>query len=103
MGVVYRASDPRLRRTVAVKKLHALTPSHLMRFRTEAEALARLSHPHIVQVYALEELEGQPNLVMEFVSQGSLEDRLGREPLAPVESARLIAILRGPCKRHMAR
>jgi Protein kinase domain len=93
MGVVYRASDPRLRRTVAVKKLHALTPSRLLRFRIEAEALARLSHPHIVQVFALEELEGQPCLVMEFVSQGSLEDRLGRKPLAPVESARLIAIL----------
>ena len=93
MGAVYRASDPQLRRTVAVKKLHALTPSHLARFRTEAEALARLSHPHIVQVHSLEELEGQPCLVMEFVSGGSLEDRLGRTPLAPVESARLIAIL----------
>src|SRR5262249_47575742 len=68
MGEVYQAFDPRLRRAVALKRIkqEALSPDRLARFRTEAAALARLQHPHIVQVFHWEEQDGQPLLVMEY-------------------------------------
>jgi serine/threonine protein kinase len=93
MGVVYRARDLRLKRVVALKMIRAgmATPDGLARFRIEAEALARLQHPHVVQVFAWEE-RGQPCLVMEYVPGGALEERLGRA-LPPAEAARLVAIL----------
>jgi serine/threonine protein kinase len=95
MGVVYRAFDTRLKRFVAVKMIHATAVwAHgIARFRTEAEALARLQHPHIVQVHDWDEYNNQPYLVMEFVAGGSLEDRLRDRPLPALEAARLVAIL----------
>jgi serine/threonine protein kinase len=93
MGVVYRALDPRLKRTVAVKTLKAVSHDRLVRFQVEAEALARLQHPHIVQVFHLDELAVQPCLVMEHVPGGTLEDRLESGPLAPADAARLVAVL----------
>jgi serine/threonine protein kinase len=95
MGVVYRAIDSRLKRPVALKMIRPdlLSSERLNRFRIEAEALARLQHPHIVQVHAWEEHDRRPVLVLEYVAGGSLEDRLGEEPLAPREAARLVAML----------
>src|SRR5262249_47723736 len=73
MGEVFRAYDPRLKRLVALKKvrLDQSTPARLARFRTEAEALARLRHPHIVSIHEYREEAGQPVLVMEYVAGGS--------------------------------
>ena len=79
MGVVYRARHIRLNRVVALKVI--LSGSHaaeyeLARFQTEAETIARLSHPHIVQVYEVGQAEGRPYLALEFVDGGSLDHRL---------------------------
>jgi serine/threonine protein kinase len=94
MGVVYRAFNPRLTRYVAIKMLHTAVGERLERFRLEARAMARLTHPHVVQVHDLEEKPGQPPLlVMEYVEGGSLEARLAQGPLSPSESARLVAVL----------
>jgi tRNA A-37 threonylcarbamoyl transferase component Bud32 len=95
MGVVYRARDVRLKRRVALKMIRAgvLAPEGLARFRREAEALARLQHPHIVQLHAWEQFGGRPVLVLEYVPGGTLEERLARAVLAPAEAVRLVAIL----------
>src|SRR5262249_52371886 len=61
--------------------------------RSEAEAVARLQHPNIVQVYEVGEHEGQPFFSLEFVPGGSLDRRLGGTPQAPGASARLIETL----------
>lgn len=69
-GVVYRAFDPRTRRTVAIKRLSAgffATPQMRARFEREIEAAAALSHPHIVTVYGSEQIDGQLVLTMQLV------------------------------------
>jgi serine/threonine-protein kinase len=95
MGEVYKAFDPRLKRWVALKqvRLDRARPDRLVRFRREAEALAKLDHPHIVKVHEYAERDGQPVLVMEHVGGGTLEQRLKQGPLRPAEAARLVAIL----------
>ncbi len=95
MGVVYRAFDPLLKRHVALKMIRAdlVLPDRLGRFRKEAEALARLQHPHIVGLYGWQEQAGQPVLVLEYVAGGSLEQRLTRQRLSLAESVRLVAVL----------
>jgi hypothetical protein len=95
MGVVYRAFDPRLKRSVALKMIRAERSNEnlLLRFRTEAEALARLQHPHIVQVFGLSEHAGEPVLVLEHVSGGSLNEQLPPGPLDTGTAARLVAVL----------
>jgi serine/threonine protein kinase len=93
MGVVYRARQKSLNRLVALKVIRdsALAgPEHLARFRAEAEAVARLQHPNIVQVHELYEKEGQPFFAMEYVSGGSLAQYLGGKPKPPREAAELI-------------
>lgn len=74
MGVVYLAWDTELERHVAIKKLgknHNL-PAHNLRLRRESKILAKLNHPHIVQVYDILDTGEQIHLVMEFVSGGNL-------------------------------
>jgi serine/threonine-protein kinase len=95
MGVVYRARDLRLKRVVAVKMIRSaqFSPERLAWFQAEAEAPGRLQHPHVVQVFAREESGGQPVLVMEHVSGGTLDDLLRQGPLSAAEAARLVAIL----------
>jgi serine/threonine-protein kinase len=80
MGEVYKAFDPRLKRWVALKRLglDQVSPERLARFRLEAEALARLQHPHIVKVHGYAEVGGQPVLEMEYVAGGTLGERLGQ-------------------------
>jgi tetratricopeptide (TPR) repeat protein len=96
MGVVYRARQESLNRVVALKMLlggaHAPREAQA-RFRTEAEAVARLKHSHIVQIHAVGEADGQPYLAMEYVEGGSLDERLRGMPQPPVEAARMIASL----------
>jgi serine/threonine protein kinase len=87
MGEVYRAHDSKLKRDVAIKILPPhLTgvPEHLARFRREAQALASLNHPHIAQIYGIEEIDasagegagGLPALVFEFVAGQTLAEKL---------------------------
>jgi tetratricopeptide (TPR) repeat protein len=96
MGVVYKARQQGLNRLVALKTLRAGSSAHgseLARFRSEAEALARLRHPHIVQVYEVGEQDGQPFFALEFVEGGSLAERLADQPPTPREAAALTATL----------
>jgi serine/threonine-protein kinase len=96
MGVVYRARHVALNRVVALKMLlpcgHA-HPADLARFKAEGEALARLRHPHIVQVHDVGEHDGRPFFSLEYVDGGSLADRLDGTPLPAREAARFIAVL----------
>lgn len=96
MGVIYKAKQHRLNRIVALKMIIAgkhADPQQQRRFLTEAEAVARLQHPNIVQVYDIGELEDQPYLVMEFVDGGSLDRRLRGRRLSPKAAAQLIMTL----------
>jgi serine/threonine protein kinase/Flp pilus assembly protein TadD len=79
MGVVWKAQDTRLDRTVALKLLPdalAADPDRLARFDREARALALLKHPNIVTVYSVEETEGRHFFTMEYVGGVSLADRV---------------------------
>jgi serine/threonine-protein kinase len=95
MGVVYRARHLALKRTVALKMLAAghPHPAEWARFRTEAEAIARLQHPNIVQIHEVGEADGRPFLALEYVAGGSLAERLAGKPLATGDAARLVAAL----------
>src|SRR5262249_13932761 len=75
MGTVYRARQSRLQRQVAIKMVRAgrhARADQLDRFRAEAEAVARLRHPHIIQIYEVGEWQGQPYFSMEYVADGNL-------------------------------
>jgi len=93
MGVVFMASDERLRRTVAIKALNrslASSSTARRRFIREARAAAAINHPNVVTIYAVEDHHDQPFLVMEYVSGGSLRERLRSEKrLDPIEVLRL--------------
>ena len=96
MGVVYRARQSGLNRVVALKMLHAVAradPKLLARFRTEAQAVARLSHPNFVQIYEIGERDGLPYFLMEHVSGGSLERKLSSGPLPWRQAAQLVETL----------
>jgi WD40 repeat protein/tRNA A-37 threonylcarbamoyl transferase component Bud32 len=96
MGVVYQARHTKLGRLVALKMIliaeHA-GPEERARFQTEAEAVARLQHPNIVQIYEVGEQDGRPFFSLEFCAGGSLEKKLGGVPLPPREAARLAETL----------
>ncbi|HEX4826270.1 MAG TPA: protein kinase [Candidatus Polarisedimenticolaceae bacterium] len=95
MGQVYRATDSRLHREVALKVLPAETagsPERLERFRREARAVAALNHPNVVTIYSVEEAEGVHFLTMELV-EGEPLDRL--IPEGGMAMPRLLAIAAG--------
>jgi serine/threonine-protein kinase len=95
MGVVYRARHLALKRTVALKMLAAghSHPADRARFKAEAEAVARLQHPNIVQIHEIGEAAVGPFFALEFVAGGSLARRLAGRPLPPRDAARLVAAL----------
>jgi serine/threonine protein kinase len=93
MGVVYQALDLRLKRRVALKMVLAgghAGEAALARFRTEAEAVARLQHPNIVQIHEVGVHEGLPFFCLEFCPGGSLDRKLDGTPLPPAEAAALV-------------
>ncbi len=96
MGVVYKARDLRLGRIVAIKTIvdaqHA-TPEQLGRFLAEAEVVARLQHPHIIQIHAIGEQEGRPYFSLEYAEGGSLAQRLAEGPMAAGPAAVLVEAL----------
>ncbi len=95
MGKVYQARQLRLKRLVAVKVIltGANSASDVKRFRVEAEAVARLQHPNIVQIHAVGESNGCPYLVLEYVAGGTLADRLRSGPLPARQTADLVLTL----------
>jgi eukaryotic-like serine/threonine-protein kinase len=89
MGEVYRATDTRLKRQVAVKILPpslAADPERLARFQREAEVLASLNHPHIAQIYGLEDANAVKALVMELIEGEDLAERIARGSI-PLDDA----------------
>ncbi|WIM98088.1 Stk1 family PASTA domain-containing Ser/Thr kinase [Actinoplanes oblitus] len=94
MATVYRATDERLARTVALKIIHPsqATNVHFVdRFTDEAKTIARLTHPNVVAVYDQGRHQGLPYLVMEFVQGKTLRDLLAqRGKLSPVESLAIL-------------
>ena len=89
MGEVYRATDTKLKRQVAVKILPpslAADSDRLARFQREAEVLASLNHPHIAAIYGLEDADGVKALVMELVEGEDLSQRIARGAI-PLDEA----------------
>lgn len=96
MGIVYLARDQRLKRLVAIKMIRhgGGSPVSLeSRFRREAEAIARLQHPHIVQVFEVGNHQGIPYLVLEYVAGGNLARFAAGQPQAARWAAELVSKL----------
>jgi serine/threonine-protein kinase len=96
MGVVYKARQIGLNRLVAIKMILAgarAGPLDRARFHAEAEAVARLHHLNIVQIYQIDQHEGSPYFSMEFVEGESLLKRIGNKPCSPIQAARLVEAL----------
>jgi serine/threonine protein kinase/ABC-type multidrug transport system ATPase subunit len=103
MGVVYKALQLKLKRWVALKMINEEVfgdAELLRRFRREAEAVAQLQHPHIVQIYDIGEHEGRPYFSLEFVDGITLAQKLKKEKLPLREAVRLLEAL--ACAVHHA-
>jgi len=93
MGVVYKAEDVALSRTVAIKRINpqlANDEAFLRRFRSEARALARIDSAYIVSVHALRQTDIGLLIVMEFVDGGTVKDLVRKGPMAPADALPLI-------------
>ncbi len=94
MGTVYRAYHAQLERTGAVKVMQAIAPDQdsISRFRHEAQAIARMRHPNILNVFDFGEFEGTPYMIVEYVPGGSLAGRMSQ---GPMDRATVLRFLRG--------
>ncbi len=92
MGVVFRARQIRLGRSVAIKMLRGSFHDRrtLARFRSEAESVAKLKHPNIVQIYDVGEYRGQPFLVLEYTDGGNLHELIRGQPQPQAAAAQLV-------------
>jgi WD40 repeat protein len=96
MGVVFQARQVKANRVVALKMLLAgdfAGDDQRERFRVEAEAVARLQHPNIVQVFEVGEQDGRPFFSLEFCPGGTLAERLRAGPITAAEAAPLVEVL----------
>ena len=96
MGVVYKARCRALNRLVALKMVLAgahARPADLARFRAEAEVVARLQHPNIVQIFEIGEQGGRPYLALELVAGGTLQKTLAGTPQPTRAAAHLVELL----------
>ncbi len=93
MGVVYQARDRELNRVVAIKMISSMSqvnPEIVARFQREAQAVALMQHPNIVQIHEIGTHEGRPFIVLEYVAGGSLDRLLHGTPWHPRQAARLV-------------
>jgi serine/threonine-protein kinase len=96
MGVVFKARHLRLNRMVALKMALAgayAGPRERERFQREAEAVAALRHPNVIQVHDVGDFDGKPYFTMEYVECGSLAEKLAGTPLPAPDAAALVATL----------
>ncbi len=96
MGVVYKARHLKLQRIVALKMILAgefAGPEEVVRLRQEAEALGRLQHPNIVQIFEVGEVSGRPFCALEYVEGGALDRKLAGAPQPTREAAALVETL----------
>src|SRR3954470_10045610 len=96
MGVVFKARHRQLNRVVALKMIlegKYAGPEHRARFLIEAEAIARLRHPNIVQIYDIGEADGRPYVTLELLEGGSLADRLKGTTQSGRAAAELVTTL----------
>ncbi len=94
-AVVYRARDPAIGRTVAVKLLkteHGLDLDYLARFQREAQSAGAISHPNIVTIYDVGRVDGTPYITMEFLDEKSLADVIASGNRLPVKQVISIGI-----------
>lgn len=105
MGIVYRGIQLGLNRTVAIKtilRIEASDSLSLLRFFAEAEVVAAVKHPHVVQVYDFGSHGGRPYMTMEYLPGGTLAKRIaGQKPMDPHAAATLVEQLaRGAGAAH---
>jgi serine/threonine-protein kinase len=96
MATVFHAYDPRFERDVAIKVLpreFLHDPQFRTRFDREAKTIASLEHPAIVPVYDFGEEEGQPFIVMRYMSGGDLSDRIAKGPMPVTEATQILTRL----------
>jgi hypothetical protein len=96
MGVVYKARHLQLNRLVALKMVLAAghaSAAERNRFRQEAETVARLQHPNIVQIFEVGAHNGLPYLALEYVDGGTLAQQKAGHPMAAQTAAALVALL----------
>ncbi len=96
MAIVFKARQQALNRFVALKMInagHLASAEMCGRFKIEAEAVAKLQHPNIVQIYDVGEVDGAPFLALELVEGGDLSEKLDRKPQPPRSAAQMVEIL----------
>lgn len=96
MATVYKAYDVTLDRHVAIKVMDAAMSGEsdfIERFRREARVIARLDNPHIVPVYAFDEQNGQPYLVLKFIDGQTLGQRMKTSPLSKLEVLEIVTVV----------
>jgi TRAP transporter TAXI family solute receptor len=96
MGVVFKARQISLNRIVALKMILAgklASPADIRRFRAEAQAAGKLGHPHIVNVFEADEVDGRHYFTMEYVEGHTLAQIINGQPLPPQRAARYLELI----------